>query len=530
MIERGGERSDRVALRHPVWWAALALLVINDHVLKGADLVPAWLTGKLSDFAGLVVAPVLLSALLGSRGPRRRAFAFAAVGGWFAAANLFAPVAAATSTAAAWVGLSWTLWVDPTDLVALAALPLAWHVASADRALAPRAWGERLALGLGVAACVASPPPDPTWNTAAFLVNRTDEPIEVRVRWVEASVDCDAAEERFAELLPRDVFEAGTTFTVGAHETLPLDRSVVGGSAGDPGPPAGDAGTPSGPVHRGGCDVVILGAEGLPETVVYWSGLTERMIPDLVSDDEDEMAVEGGLDLRRAEDDDARLELDPGPRYRLSPPVDIYDGGAACRDYGSITGFDWSDLPPYVGRRVRLAEVRETVDGCVSVTIEDDGDERRAFVCVPPEDFPFLPNSRVEIWNVENELRIVRDLELDDGSTWRTGELVISRGPARFEEGPFDVSLVRVDAECQGVRMACGGFRVPAAGGLELDDGTRFVHPGDVVERDAADGRRARLRVGRAETMWVTHPACGAGRDVPGPRLEALVVYEEAPR
>jgi hypothetical protein len=71
---------------------------------------------------------------------------------------------------------------------------------------------------------------------------------------------------------------------------------------------------------------------------------------------------------------------------------------------------------------------------------------------------------------------------------------------------------------------------VPAAGGLELSDGTRFVHPGDIVERDAADGRRARLRVGRAETMWVTHPGCGAGRDVLGPRLEALVVYGEEPR
>ena len=57
-----------------------------------------------------------------------------------------------------------------------------------------------------------------------------------------------------------------------------------------------------------------------------------------------------------------------------------------------------------------------------------------------------------------------------------------------------------------------------------------MLHPGDVVERDAADGRRARLRVGRAETMYVTHSACGAGRDQLGSRLEALVVYGEEPR
>jgi hypothetical protein len=78
--------------------------------------------------------------------------------------------------------------------------------------------------------------------------------------------------------------------------------------------------------------------------------------------------------------------------------------------------------------------------------------------------------------------------------------------------------------------MDCGGFRVPGAGGIEMADGLRFVHPGEAMERDAIDGRRARLRVGRAETMWVTHSACGAGRDVLGPRLEALVVYGEETR
>lgn len=523
--------SDRRALRHPIWWAALALLVLNDHVLKGADAVPGWLTGKLSDFAGLIVAPVLLSALLAARGPRRRALAFVAVGGWFAAANLFAPVAAATSAAAGWLGLPWTFWVDPTDLVALAVLPLAWHVAAhRGGALAPKAWAERLAVGFGLAACIASPTPEPTWFTAAHLVNETGRPVDVRVRWVEASVDCGAVAERFAEVLPRDTFEAGTTFAVDVDETLPLDRGALGLADRD------DDGLPdavpeeAGPAHEGTCEVVILSADGLPETLVYWDGLEPRMIPERIEDEEDARAVEGGLALVATDEEGAVLALEPGPAYRVSPPVDIYDGGAACRDYGSISGFDWSELPAWSGEEVRLTEVRETVDGCVSVVIERSPEEHRAFVCVPPSDFPFLTNSVVRIWNEAERLRIVRDLTLEDGTRWRTGELVVSRGPGRFSEGPFDVSLVEVDAACRGVRMACGGFRVPAAGGLALSDGTRFVHPGDIVERDAADGRRARLRVGRAETMWATHPACGAGRDVLGPRLEALVVYGEEPR
>jgi hypothetical protein len=46
---------------------ALIVLVANDHVLKGSALAPAWLTGKLSDVAGLFLFPILLTALLGDR-------------------------------------------------------------------------------------------------------------------------------------------------------------------------------------------------------------------------------------------------------------------------------------------------------------------------------------------------------------------------------------------------------------------------------------------------------------------------------
>lgn len=35
------------------WVAALLVLVVNDHVLKGSGLLPGVITGKLSDFAGL---------------------------------------------------------------------------------------------------------------------------------------------------------------------------------------------------------------------------------------------------------------------------------------------------------------------------------------------------------------------------------------------------------------------------------------------------------------------------------------------
>jgi hypothetical protein len=46
----------------PVALGALALLVLNDHVLKAR--FPGVVTGKLSDFAGLVFFPLLLVALV----------------------------------------------------------------------------------------------------------------------------------------------------------------------------------------------------------------------------------------------------------------------------------------------------------------------------------------------------------------------------------------------------------------------------------------------------------------------------------
>jgi len=48
-------------LLHPVALAALALLLVNDHLLKAAW--PGPLTGKLSDVAGLVILPLFLHSL-----------------------------------------------------------------------------------------------------------------------------------------------------------------------------------------------------------------------------------------------------------------------------------------------------------------------------------------------------------------------------------------------------------------------------------------------------------------------------------
>lgn len=55
----GGRVPGDVVL-HPVAIAGLTVLVVNDHVLKA--VAPGWVTGKLSDVAGMVFFPFLLLA------------------------------------------------------------------------------------------------------------------------------------------------------------------------------------------------------------------------------------------------------------------------------------------------------------------------------------------------------------------------------------------------------------------------------------------------------------------------------------
>jgi hypothetical protein len=50
------------ALLHPLTLSALFTLALNDHVLKHA--CPGWWTGKLSDFAGVLLLPLFAHALL----------------------------------------------------------------------------------------------------------------------------------------------------------------------------------------------------------------------------------------------------------------------------------------------------------------------------------------------------------------------------------------------------------------------------------------------------------------------------------
>ena len=165
------------SIAYSTFGVCLALLVVNDWFLKGSGIAPGWLTGKLSDFAGMVVAPVVLATLLSlARLPDATArivavgtlaIGFVAIkvdatiAGQFdavvnaTARRLFLPVAAHTI-------------VDRTDLVALSMLAIGGWLAGR---LAPdRLFRRSGALLVGLLVCAATTPSQmrlaPHWGLA----------------------------------------------------------------------------------------------------------------------------------------------------------------------------------------------------------------------------------------------------------------------------------------------------------------------------------------------------------------------------
>ncbi|MEW9534383.1 hypothetical protein [Microbispora sp. NPDC049125] len=133
-------------LAHPVTAAGVAVLLVNDHVLK--RLWPGPVTGKLSDLAGMLVAPPLLTLLAwillegatgrgvpsprplegGAPDPVERRVAVAAIALTGALFTLMKTTAAGAEAAARMWGVftpGSRVVADPTDLIALPVLAIA---------------------------------------------------------------------------------------------------------------------------------------------------------------------------------------------------------------------------------------------------------------------------------------------------------------------------------------------------------------------------------------------------------------------
>jgi hypothetical protein len=231
--------------RHPATWAAIGLLLLNDHVLKSAW--PSILTGKLSDFAGLYFFPFLLAALLGplaaAVAPRHRRAEWAAKIGpaafvltalWFAAIKTVPPANALTADAiGAILGTGPArIALDPTDVIALIILWPAWRLWRGVRVETRRplhAWrlplrvqqvSGTIALVVAAAATMATSQAAQTTLVNRLAVEGSDIYTGTAHRWEPA------ASELAGQRYPADVYPGATP---------QIERNCDGNRSGDGG-------------------------------------------------------------------------------------------------------------------------------------------------------------------------------------------------------------------------------------------------------------------------------------------------------
>lgn len=463
--------------RHPFVWLALGVLLLNDHVLKGSGLLPGAITGKLSDFAWLLVAPVFAASLLRLRTVEARAALLTAFVGLFVVTELSQGIADGIAALATELGLPSRLWADPTDLIALSVLPLTWHVMthvateSAGSSTARRGMNAalgRMAMGLGIFASVATtnPPRNPTWTTGGYVVNRSGAPIDVRVRWTSAQIDCETlATADLTRAVSGVIFDEAITYRLLENETVPLERA-------DPAAPSAP------PILTGQCQLALVAVDGASDLIVFVPAdtMTVRATQDAAALDVPERAVT--ITLR-------------APGYDLTSALHsgVRDDRLFLTDCSVRPALATS--APWRGGVRTVVERIEGADGCTTLVFSDG---ERAFLCVPSELVPFVvgdtfsnlssgPSARFE-----SETHALVVVSLSDATT--ASSLVV---------GPFTVALLSPEP-CEGIRSACGAYTQPYSVRVTGGEPT-------AADRFATTGG-ARLAIGRAERRVIAHPGC----------------------
>lgn len=258
--------------RRLVFWGALLILFANDRWLKRASLLPSAVTGKLSDFAGLVVVGLGLAMVFCSSA-RQRAWALLLVGSVFTLIKTVPDTTRHAERLLGLLGIPSRIWCDPTDLCALLVLPVIWVLDAPRPQLrectrvgpAVRAW-DGLGLLLGACACMASGYVNRDIRSSVYLVNVTRETRQVQLYRLTTPLDCPNLTTNPVDSFTAEQFVFERCDDLGGFDILPLDRDWYRE------PDADLPATPPEPL----CDAVTLRARGLPDTLVFWNDVPKN--------------------------------------------------------------------------------------------------------------------------------------------------------------------------------------------------------------------------------------------------------------
>jgi hypothetical protein len=516
------------ALGTPGWLAALAVLALNDHVLKGAGLLPGVVTGKLSDFAGLLVAPALLATLAGVRSPRAWAACHVAVGLVFAAIQLSAGAASGWSALMSTVGFPWRITRDPTDLVALPVLAVSWRWlgAAAIRGDARREVAGALrwaGAGAGLWACMAtSPPPRPgpdsnyaSFEASIYLHNESDEEITVRVRTlrVDLESDCDALAAD-AGRIPDLAFGDALTWRMPERTNVPVS--------------VGDEAMP--------CSAALVDGDGIAPAVLFWRADQVPVLwtPGQVFDESEHHS--GGVAI---EFDDAGIHVgyrSVGLEVVFERAPEVPEQPAGCADQSDADRIDWTTPVPTGIRRIERADLGP--DGCVALELATaaqvdagaSGDPW--YLCIPAQLWGpgagqwVMVSTEVTQWYEA----ITVELRGDQGAPLAADRvrLQVSRGDRSPDVGAFRIAT-EAREDCQAI--ADDGCAVLAVGRQvrAWEPGVAWVElpVGEATVLPAADGSSAEIAIVHAQHRALLDPTCTEGTDATGEDLEIAAVIRE---
>ncbi|WAS96185.1 hypothetical protein [Nannocystis punicea] len=510
------------ALLSPTWLGALAVLGLNDHLLKGAGLLPGDLTGKLSDLAGMIVAPALLAALLGVRSRRGLLHCHIAVGLVFALINLSPACADAWSWLMGLVGFPWTITVDPTDLLALPVLALGWRVLVP--AMRPEArpvssvilsrWPTRPEFGaaaLGSLLCVATSDTSDgddrgdggqllyeDFEGDVYLHNSDAErELVVRVRDLrpEIEIDCFNVQSKPGVLFSEALFGDGETWSIPPGANVPA-RDVDG-------------------VNRQ-CYAVLLTSDSIAPTVLFWdrNDITVQWIPG--QHDDTGQYLDGAVVLSADEDGRAAIADSESPIVfpQRDPGENAYiPGDDALR-------VAWS-LPPSGVHRITELELGS--DGCAAFDL-DDGLLPRFYFCTPLTELPFAAGQYVSVEDQGDLLVLSRAADPSDPTPVSQVQVAASRGNNLPNISGATIAAKPVFDTELGPELACGTVAQPQEFSAEFGGEIVRFRPGETVELDDGD-HHLTIHGVHAERRVILAPDCAEGPDTLGDDLELVYVW-----